>query len=67
MAYRHHRHCRHHGDDGMGCLVMIILGLIAMPIVGIYWAVAGDTEDKRAIGIGIIIFCIIAWIFSLFS
>lgn len=57
MTYRHHRHCRHHGDDsGMGCLVMLLLGLAIMPFVGIYWAVAGDTEDKRAIGVGIIIF-----------
>ena len=54
-------------DDMSGCLVYAIIAIIAMPIVGIYWAVAGDTEDKRAIGIGIIIFCIIAWIFSLFS
>ena len=68
MTYRHHRHCRHHGDDsGMGCLVMLLLGLAVMPFVGIYWAVAGDTEDKRAIGVGIIIFCVIAWFFSLFS
>ena len=34
MSYRHHRNCHHHKDDsGMGCIVMLILGII-LSVIG---------------------------------
>ena len=62
MSHRHcHRH--HHSDDsGLGCLVALILGLMALPIVGLWMTVAGTDDDQRALGIVLTIVGIIIWI-----
>ena len=59
-----HRHChRHHNSDdsGLGCVVALILGLIALPIVGLWMVVAGNDDEQRALGI-ILTIVIIIWI-----
>lgn len=58
---RHYRRCRCN-DDGMGCLIMIILGIFALPIVGFYMMVAGDNSEQRAIGVVLLIVGLIFWI-----
>ena len=66
MADRHyHHHHWHRGgsdDSGMGCLVMIILGLVAMPLVGLYMLFKGDDDGQKAIGVILTIVGIIIWI-----
>ena len=66
MADRHyHHHHWHRGgsdDSGMGCLVMIILGLVAMPLVGLYMLFQGDDDGQKAIGAILTIVGIIIWI-----
>jgi len=60
--HHHHHHHHHHGaDTGMGCLVMLVLGLIAMPIVGFFMLFSGDTESK-ALGLVLLIVGIIIWV-----
>lgn len=61
------RHCFCGGGSGLDFIFMLLFGLALLPFLGIYWACAGDTEGKRQVGVGIIIFCIIAWICSMFS
>ena len=66
MADRHYHHHHWHrgGSDnsGMGCLVMIILGLVAMPLVGLYMLFHGDDDGQKAIGAILTIVGIIIWI-----
>ena len=68
MGYRHyhhhhHRHSRRGSDDsGMGCLVMIILGMVAMPLVGLYMLFKGEDDGQKAIGVILTIVGIIIWI-----
>ena len=62
--YRHHR-CRHnHDDSGMGCLVVLVLGLMAMPLVGLYMLIAGEDTDQKAIGLILTIVGLILWIMA---
>ena len=62
MAYRHHRHCNHHEDNsGMGCLVMLVLGILAMPIVGVFM-LCGKDETQKTIGAILVIVGLIFWI-----
>lgn len=61
------RDCFDGGGSGLCCIFMLLIGLALLPFLGIYWACAGDTKDKRQVGVGIIIFCIIAWIYTLFA
>lgn len=61
--YRHHRNCNHHGDNsGMGCLVLMVLGIIAMPLVGLYMLLKGEDTDQQAVGLIITIVGFIFWI-----
>lgn len=60
--YHNHRHCRHdHGDSGMGCLVMVLLGLFALPFVGLYLVSRGN-EDDKVLGTILMIVGTIIWI-----
>lgn len=65
MGYRHYHHHHRRGgfdDSGLGCLVMIILGMLAMPLVGIYMLISGKDDGKKAIGAILTIVGIIIWI-----
>ena len=46
----------------MGCLVMIILGMVAMPLVGLYMLFKGEDDGQKAIGAILTIVGIIIWI-----
>ena len=62
--YRNHR-CRHnHDDSGMGCLVIFVLGLMAMPLVGLYMLIAGENSDQKVIGLILTIVGLILWIMA---
>lgn len=57
--------CRRHrgeNDGAMGCVVILLLAIFAMPIVGIYMVAKGD-EAQKAIGIVLTIIGIIIWIY----
>ncbi len=66
MGYRHYHHLHHRrggsDDSGMGCLVMIILGMVAMPLVGLYMLFKGEDDGQKAIGAILTIVGIIIWI-----
>ena len=59
-----HRNCRHHQSDnsGMGCIVALVLGVIALPLVGLWMALTGKESDQQALGIILTIIGIIIWI-----
>ena len=57
---------RHHGgdDSGAGCLVAMILALIAMPLVGLYLILKQDGDDEtKAIGWILLVVGAVIWIF----
>ena len=59
---RHHN-CNHHNDSsGMGCLVVIILGILAMPLAGLYMLLAGKDSEQKAVGLILTIVGFIFWI-----
>ena len=64
MSYRHHHHHHCHHDSG-GCLIMagilLVLGIIAMPVVGLVMCVSGK-EEEQGIGVFLIIIGIVIWI-----
>lgn len=64
MGYRHYHRHRGSGSDGssIGCLVMIVLALIAMPLVGIYMLITGKDSSQKIIGTILLIVGIIIWI-----
>ena len=65
MGYRHYHHHHRRGgfdDSGLGCLVMIILGMLAMPLVGIYMLISGKDDGQKVIGAILTIVGIIIWI-----
>ena len=50
-------------DDGMmGCLAIVFIGIVAMPLVGVYMLVKGKDEHK-GIGLILTIIGVILWIF----
>ena len=50
-------------DDGMmGCLAIVFIGIVAMPLVGVYMLVKGKDEQK-GIGLILTIIGVILWIF----
>ena len=52
-------------DGGLGCLVMIILALIAMPLVGLYLALSSKTDDEtKVIGWIMVVMGCGIWIFA---
>ena len=62
--YRNH-HCRHnHEDSGMGCLVALVLGLMAMPLVGLYMLIAGKNAGQKTIGLILTIVGVVLWIMA---
>ncbi|MDD3186158.1 MAG: hypothetical protein PHT76_12740 [Anaerostipes sp.] len=51
-------------DDGMmGCLAIVFIGIVAMPLVGVYMLVKGNDEQK-GIGLVLTIIGLILWIFA---
>ena len=38
-------------DGGMGCLVILVLAVIAMPLVGLYLAFAGESSEQKFLGV----------------
>ena len=54
-------------DEGTELILRLMILFLAIPVLGIYWAFKGDTENKRLIGIGMLVLCFIGWIISLFS
>lgn len=47
---------------GLGCLVTILLAIIAMPIVGLYLVFAGKGNDTKLIGMVMLVIGVILWI-----
>ena len=48
-------------DGGMVCLVMMVLAVIAMPLVGLYLAFAGESTEQKILGVVLLIVGIIVY------
>ena len=46
-------------DDVTRYLAYCILALFAIPVLGVYWALCGNTGNKKAIGIIIVLIWLI--------
>ena len=51
-------------DGGIGCLVIVVLAVIAMPLVGLYLALSNRSDDgTKAIGWVMVVIGCIFWIY----
>jgi len=48
-------------DSGMGCLAILVLAVIAMPLVGLYLALAGESSEQKFLGVALLIVGIIVY------
>ena len=48
-------------DDGMGCFVILILAVVAMPLVGLYLAFTGERSEQKILGVALLIVGIIVY------
>ena len=58
---RYHRHYHGGDSDGLGCLALILLGIFALPVIGIYQIITGNEEEKTT-GAGLLIIGLIIWV-----
>ena len=49
-------------DSGIGCALVLMLAVFAMPLVGLYLAVAGEESEQKMLGVVLLIVGIIVWI-----
>ncbi|MDY3015914.1 MAG: hypothetical protein SOR79_02040 [Blautia sp.] len=47
-------------NNGLGCALLLVAIVFAMPLVGIYLIVKGSDEDK-SVGIALLILGIVLW------
>lgn len=47
---------------GIGCLVILVLAVIAMPLVGLYLALAGESSEQKLLGVVLLFVGIIVYI-----
>ena len=48
-------------DSGMGCLIILIIAVFAMPVVGIYLICAGESKEQKFLGVALFIVSIIVY------
>lgn len=48
-------------DSGSGCIVMMILAVLAMRLVGLYLAFAGERQEQKFLGVALLIVGIIVY------
>lgn len=48
-------------DGGAGCLVVLVLAVIAMPVVGLHLAFAGECKEQKILGVALFIVGIIVY------
>lgn len=61
--YRRHDHFDP-GSGDMGCLVLLLLGVFAMPLVGLYLLLKKDADDgTKLLGGALLVVGIIIWVY----
>lgn len=53
---------RNNDSGGLGCAVMMIVAVVAMPLVGLYLLAAGKEDAQKILGVALLIVGIIVWI-----
>lgn len=53
---------RNNDSGGLGCAVMMIVAVVAMPLVGLYLLAAGKEDAQKILGVALFIVSIIVWI-----
>mgnify|MGYP003289917185 CR=1 FL=1 len=53
---------KNNSDSGIGCAMVLMLAVFAMPLVGLYLAVTGKENEQRILGLALLIVGIIVWI-----
>ncbi len=54
---------KRHSDDGViGCLIWVIIILIALPVYGVYRIITGKSDGEKAVGVLLLIVGILLWI-----
>ncbi len=52
-------------DNVPGCLIFLFLGVVALPLVGLYIGLTGRGQDEKAIGWTLFILGCLFWLFAL--
>ena len=52
-------------DSLPGCIIFLILGAIALPLVGLYFIVSGGSDDRKALGWILFVAGCILWLCAL--
>ena len=63
MYHNHRNHNNHHGgqDSGTGCLLMALVGIFALPIVGMFLLFQEHPDDKT-LGAVLMVVGIVIWV-----
>ena len=49
-------------DSGIGCALVLMLAVFAMPLLGFYLAASAEEDGQRVLGVALLIVGIIVWI-----
>ena len=52
-------------DSLPGCIIFLILGAIALPLIGLYYILSGGSDDRKALGWVLFIAGCILWLCAL--
>lgn len=53
---------KNNDSTGLGCVVMMFIAIVAMPLVGVYLLAAGKEDAQKILGVALLIVGIIVWI-----
>ena len=48
-------------DSGMGCVLVLVMMVLAMPIVGLYLAFSGKSSGQKGLGVVLFVVSIIVY------
>ena len=53
---------RSNDSSGLGCVVMLFVAVVAMPLLGVYLISSAEEDGQRVLGVALLIVGIIVWI-----
>lgn len=48
-------------DSGMGCMIVMLLAVFAMPVVAMYLIFAGKSSEQKILGIALLVVSVIVY------
>jgi len=60
--WHHHRHYYHGGGDLLTLVAILFIGVLLMPIVGVYKLISGPTDSDRTLGLVLTVIGVVLYI-----